>query len=267
MRKEYLFFLVIPLSQILMLFDTLKGERRMNFWGYGGLFLSIAADILLLFILIRSSRREKLNRELQELTYLQETERMQNEMLEAKQQKMLSTRLEFEKRLEKIQEKLKRGEEETAWQEMDEFQKSLEKTRPASYCQNSIINAVVHEKEKDLKRLQVQMDIRLQVPQMLKLDPLHLCSIFSNLLDNALEALSGLPQEERKFELHAEIKGVYLFVRCRNTASKSHALRKRRKGHGYGTQILDYIAKTYEGSYQAGYENGWYTAAVMVKAE
>ena len=67
-------------------------------------------------------------------------------------------------------------------------------------------------------------------------------------------------------ELKAEMKGMYLFVKSRNRAAGSHALRKRRKGRGYGTQILQELAENYEGTYQADYEKGWYTAAVMVKA-
>lgn len=78
-------FLVIPISQFLILSGNITGKRSLNFWGYGGILLSVAADLLLLYILIWSSKRRKLQKELQEISYLQETERMQNELLEAKQ--------------------------------------------------------------------------------------------------------------------------------------------------------------------------------------
>ena len=258
MKKENLLFLVIPVSQILILLGNITGKRSLNFWGYGGIVLSVAADLLLLYVLIWSSRREKLRKELQE--------RMQNEMLEAKQKELLDMRSDFEKRLEEIREKLKRGEEEAARQEMDAFQVSLDETRPADYCQNAVVNAILSEKEKEFQKLGIKTKLALMIPRGLKLDPLHLCSLFSNLIDNALEALAELPQEKRELELNAEIKGAYLFVKARNTSEKSHAVRKRRKGRGYGTQILQELAETYEGNYQAEYEKGWYTAVVMVKA-
>ena len=128
------------------------------------------------------------------------------------------------------------------------------------------MNAILSEKEKEFQKLGIRTKLALMIPRGLKLDPLHLCSLFSNLLDNALEALAELPQEKRELELNSEMKGAYLFVKARNTSEKSHALRKRRKGRGYGTQILQELAETYEGNYQAGYEKGWYTAVVMVKA-
>ncbi len=266
MKKENLLFLVIPASQFLMLFGNLTEKRELDFWGYGGIILSAAADLLLFHILLWGSRREKLQRELQEISYLQETERAQNEMLEKKQEELLSMRSDFEKRLGQIREKLKQGEEAAAQREMDALQQSLDGTRPAVYCQNTIVNAVLSEKEKKFHSLAIKTEIQLLIPRGLKLDPLHLCSLFSNLLDNALEALAELPEEERKLELKAEMKGMYLFVKSRNRAAGSHALRKRRKGRGYGIQILQELAENYEGTYQADYEKGWYTAAVMVKA-
>lgn len=265
MKKENMLFLVIPVSQFLMLSGSITGKRCLNFWGYGGSLLSAAADLLLLYILIWSSRRRKFQKELQEISYLQETERMQNELLEAKQKELQDMRDDFQKRLEEIREKLKRGENELIRQKMDAFQNSLDKTRPADYSQNPIVNAILSEKQKELDRLNVKSEIQLLIPRGLELDPLHLCSLFSNLLDNVLEALAELPENERELKLNAEMKGAYLFVISRNTTEKSHALRKHRKGRGYGTQILQDLAKTYEGEYQAKYENGWYTAAVMLK--
>lgn len=267
MKKEYLFFLVIPLSQVLMLLGPILERRPFSFWGHAGLILSIAADILLLYILLRSSGRERLQRKLRELTYLQETEHMQNEILEEKQQKLLHMRSDLEKCLEEIRESLRQGEHAAAQREMDEFQVSLDKTRPVTYCSNAIVNAVVYEKEKKLQELKTKTEISLQVPQGLEIDPLHLCSVFSNLLDNALEALAELSPDQRIFEMHAEIKGAYLFVRAKNTATKEHVFRKRRKGHGYGIWILEYISQNYEGNYQAGYANGWYTATIMIKVK
>lgn len=267
MKKKNLQLLVIPVSQLLILSGNITGKLNLNFWGYGGIVLSIAADLLLLYVLIWGSRQGKFRKELQEISYLQETEHIQNEMLEAKQKELLDMRVDFEKRLDEIREKLKRGEKEMAYQEMDIFQNSLDEICPADYCQNTVVNAILSEKQKEADGLNVKTEIQLLIPRGLKMDPLHLCSLFSNLLDNALEALAELPENERRLELHAQMKGGYLFVKARNTATKSHALRKRRNGRGYGTQILQNLARTYEGKYQAEYENGWYTAVVMVKTE
>ena len=90
---------------------------------------------------------------------------MQNEMLEAKQKELLDMRSDFEKRLEEIREKLKRGEEEAARQEMDAFQVSLDETRPADYCQNAVVNAILSEKEKEFQKLGIRTKLALMIPR------------------------------------------------------------------------------------------------------
>ena len=266
MKKKNLQLLVIPVSQLLILSGNITGKLNLNFWGYGGIVLSIAADLLLLYVLIWGSRQGKFRKELQEISYLQETEHIQNEMLEAKQKELLDMRVDFEKRLDEIREKLKRGEKEMAYQEMDIFQNSLDEIRPADYCQNTVVNAIISEKEKEFQRLGIKTSIRLLIPHSLNIDPLHLCSLFSNLLDNALEAVEELEEAERKIQIDASIRGSYLVVKIQNPSTKGHADRKRRKGRGYGTQILKSLARTYDGSYQAVFEKGWYKAFVSVKA-
>ena len=266
MKKENLLFFIIPASQLLMLLGVLTGRHSLDFWGYGGIVLSLAADALLLYVLLWGSRREKLKRELQELSYLQEAQRIQNEMMEAQQKQIISMRAEFEKQLKQIQEELSQGEDEAVRRKMDAFQEQLDLTRPSDYCQNALVNAVLSEKMKEFQRLDVKTEIYTLIPRDLQIEPIHLCSLFSNLLDNALEALAELPEDQRRMRLDAEMKGAYMLVKARNTAEREHALRKRRKGRGYGTQILKELAKNYEGNYQAAYERGWYTAAVMVKA-
>ena len=170
MKKENLFFLVIPVSQILMLSSALAEGRSLDFWGYGGILLSIAADLLLFHVLIWGARKERVKKELRELTKLQEAERRQNELLEVKQKELLTMRSDFEKRLVEIQEKLERGERQDARKEMDAFQERLERTRPAVYCQNMIVNALLAEKEKEFARFHIQTEISLLVPRRLELN-------------------------------------------------------------------------------------------------
>ena len=78
-------------------------------------------------------------------------------------------RSDLEKRLDEIRESLRQGEQETAQREMDEFQESLEKTRPVTYCSNAIVNAVVHEKKKKLHDLDLTRMISIQMGPQIRL--------------------------------------------------------------------------------------------------
>lgn len=267
MKKEYVLFLIFPISQVMMILGDYLSMGHSDGVGYLGIGLGVVADVILLYVLIRGSKKEQVEKELEEVRYLKEIENARNDLLEKQHRELQAMRKELECRIRKISEQMENsGKTETVEQELDELQRSLENTRPNAYCQNAVVNAVLAEKEKVCQSLGFSLDAELQVPRTTKVDPLHLCSIFSNLLDNAIEAVEELEEKERRVEIRTEIKGSYLFVKVQNPATQAHAKRRKRKEHGYGTLILEDIAKNYDGTYHAAFENGCYTAAVSVKA-
>ena len=72
---------------------------------------------------------------------------------------------------------------------------------------------------------------------------------------------------EKTIELRAAVQKDCLVIRCRNTAAapqkkdRSDPLRS----HGLGLDILSRLAKTYGGSFQAGYGDGEYTAILILR--
>jgi sensor histidine kinase regulating citrate/malate metabolism len=133
------------------------------------------------------------------------------------------------------------------------------------YSSNVIVNAVVREKDQKCKDLGFDLELDLMIPNKLEIEPLHVCSIFSNLLDNALEAVENMEPSKRSIQLWAEIKNNYLCMKVSNTTRKEHVRRKRRKNRGYGSLILQDIAGKYDGTYTTSYAEGIYSAAVVVK--
>lgn len=266
MRKEYIFFLIFPISQILMAAGDYSITKNTNIFSSAGFVLSIVADIILLFVLIRGAKKEKIEKELEELKYLKGIESERNELLENGQQELYNMRTEFEKRIEEITKNMESGKKEDAIKEMDNLQRELDSTRKAAYCQNPIVNAVMSEKAKECQLKKIVLEVDLMVPRKMEVEPLHICSVFSNLLDNAIEAVDSYEGTDNAISVNAAIKGNYLFIKVKNPSTKEYVNRKRRKERGYGTQILADIANRYEGKYEAFFKSNYYTATVIVKA-
>lgn len=266
MRRKYglIFLAVLPLSQLLLLSGYLR-EYDMSAASWIGVLLNLIGDSFLIYAMIWGFPKEKRERKLEEYCRLREAEHIQNERLEQARQEFQTLRQGLNRRLEEIQSQLDAGEREAAGRNIAEVQRTLEATRNTAFCLNEVVNAILSEKYRQCENQKIRTDFELLVPRMLKIDPLHLCSIFSNLLDNAIEAVAELPEEERQITLRAELKNLYLVVKTENPALRTHAERRTRKGHGYGTQILNSIAKKYEGTYRSGYEDGVYRAMVAVK--
>ena len=56
MKKEYLLFLVFPISQLMMIVGDYEALKNMDILGNVGIILSVIADIVLLYVLIYGAK-------------------------------------------------------------------------------------------------------------------------------------------------------------------------------------------------------------------
>ena len=109
------------------------------------------------------------------------------------------------------------------------------------------------------------MKIGVSVPEYSAIAPIDLCSLFSNLLDNAIEACDKLPENAGQKVIHikAAIQAGFLIVKTENTycqpVQRSGEILKTSKqdgiNHGYGLQLVRRIADQYEGQINIEYDD------------
>lgn len=128
------------------------------------------------------------------------------------------------------------------------------------YCENKIVNIVLTLKTKEARSLGIDTNISVSVPESIGIDKIDLCSIFSNLYDNAIEACKKV-ESPRKIEINTGTKLNYLIIKFINTSDftvreKDGELLTTKddaKNHGLGIKIINEIAEKYNGSFE--YEN------------
>ncbi|MEI3188588.1 MAG: ATP-binding protein [Lachnospiraceae bacterium] len=261
-----LLVLMIPASQILLVVGYICSQQKLDLWGLSGILVFLIADGVLFYELICGRKKEEIQKEIEEVSYLQEIECIRHEMFAEKEQELLHLKQIFDDQLENIRKRIANGEVEAAKVEMDHFQKSLDETRPEEYCQNRVVNAVMSEKAKQCRKKNIELDAELMVPAALRMDALQICSLFSNLMDNAIEAVTIENTKEcRWIRVNTEVKNAYLCIKISNPAAPSHVVRKKRDGHGYGTKIIQDIVKQYDGVYKTEYRQRVYTATLGIK--
>ena len=113
------------------------------------------------------------------------------------------------------------------------------------------------------------------MPAGLEIDEAQLCSVLSNLLDNAVEGAAGAAEGEHWVRVSAGARGAYLVIEvlnsCEPGALKCAVRAGGRPGsalreHGWGLQIVGELAKCHSGSFyliQSGSEE--VTAVVVLK--
>ena len=153
---------------------------------------------------------------------------------------------------------------------IDSIQERLELTRLPSFCENPTLNAVLHVKLDDPRFHALRTEILLRDCGALPFDDYDLCSLISNLFDNAAEsclrAEHPLPAEGPHISLRSGIRSGVFVVRCVNHCPEpSQISQKQEAGHGYGKAIIRSICEKYDGDYSLRFEGGKAIATVSMQ--
>ena len=141
--------------------------------------------------------------------------------------------------------------------------------KPQSYCQNVSVNAAVSYYAELARQRGVRCDLRLDIPEKLDIDELSLVMAVSNLMENAITAVSALPAEQRTLRFTAVNAGQLIFELC-NPYEGELALDKNgfpippEEGHGKGTQSVAGFVKECDGELAYETSDGVFKVRLMV---
>ena len=114
-----------------------------------------------------------------------------------------------------------------------------------------------------------------------------LCSLFGNILDNAIEATQQIEEKDRRMiNLTVRRKNQFVIVECENasdaenvrlkkttqrtifgTSNLPKTTKKDNVKHGYGLKSIAQVAEKYGGGISVSYEDGWFKLKVVLSVE
>lgn len=140
---------------------------------------------------------------------------------------------------------------------------------------NRMVDAVVNNYISRAKIYDVQLKTILAVPAQLPYQDADLCSLLSNLLDNALEACIDSDAEQKIITLSIRPQMDYYMIRVENPVDTRRVPPRRRltlkttkempELHGYGTRIIRRIAESYGGTAKFSIQGETFIADVMLQ--
>lgn len=145
----------------------------------------------------------------------------------------------------------------------------VNQTRLPRYCQNEMVNVLLNAKAGLLKDKSIPFEISCTLSERTTAENLDLCSIFSHLVDNAVEYCIAYPSEENKIKISAKIPSAdciairgscYIPLLPKSAFNKSTRKEKRTD---YRTDIIRSIVDKYDGDYNISYENKTMNASVF----
>ena len=140
-----------------------------------------------------------------------------------------------------------------------------------NFCENRAADSVVGYYCALAKREGVPFCAKLDLPQVLPVDEMDLCLVLSNLLENAFEASLRTAPARRKIAITAYVHAErLLLVEVENAFDgavheKSGVFRSsKRRENGIGIQSVRHIAEKTGGASTFTYQNGIFSAKVML---
>lgn len=229
----------------------------------------IVSAILLMYILYGMQERKSLEQNIKnheaELALLYKS----REQAASDEGELEILKAKYTKELDEIYNMIKRrSQKEDIANMLDELEEEILNTKGKNYCENVIVNEIIREKEQQCRQYNIDFDIDIKLPKDAEVSRLYWCSIFNNLLNNAINECIRLGDDQRRYiDLSCGIKGGYICIAVKNSSNRPTITFHKEKGlkeHGWGLKIMQDIASEYDGHFNTKYKNGEYQAVLML---
>lgn len=143
---------------------------------------------------------------------------------------------------------------------VDELCEEYSSTKYRGWTGNQILDLILNQKNAIAKQKNIRFDIKAMLLPCIKLSDVELCSIFGNLLDNALEACEFCEEDYRFIDVKIKSQTELLHINITNSIAVQPVCKngrfltskKDKRLHGYGLKSVERIVTEHDGiiSYQ-----------------
>ena len=166
---------------------------------------------------------------------------------------------------------LEEGETEEAKEYIREISQPIQKLTKTVWTGVDVVDVIISSKVEKMRNKGISWDINAEFPKNTNIQPYDLCTILSNLLDNAVEAVE---RTGRKGNISLTIRKInyFLMIRIANSCigknNSFDALPKTTKEdktmHGWGLQNVQQTVQKYGGTLKFRQEENQFIVDVMM---
>lgn len=139
---------------------------------------------------------------------------------------------------------------------LTEVQQMLDSISQVVDVNNRIVSVILNEYFQIAKDADISIELDVLVPTELFVTAADLYILLGNTLDNAIEACSELPKEQRHITLKLKKHNSMLYYEITNPYDKKHIHRARGNYHGFGLKNVAKCVEKYRGKLDVSTSNG-----------
>ena len=268
--KAAWYFMIFPLSQVIWLaiaeIYAITSSMPLTRYLYfiPGILFSVLADWLLFRSIASITRQAADEERALWLEQLLDQQQSYYSYILADQEEASHIRHDMRNQIQTVYALMQSGDSETAQNQMKELTRMTEQSH--SFCRNRIVDAILHVKELQFRDRGIKLQCQCSVPEDLSIAGTDLCSLFSNLLDNAAAALESLESSKKTITLSSVFERNVFTVRCANPYPGEKSIRPshRGDGHGLGLSILEDLAQRYDGELKIDAASDLFTVTIWL---
>lgn len=153
------------------------------------------------------------------------------------------------------------------------FQK-LNELQPSIQCDNPLLSAILNHVflKAEQRHIALKMDLQGE-EQLSMLAGVDLTTIVSNLLDNAVDAVSELPEEQRYIHFAVAFQMGEIMIHVENPTKndlkrEGNVVVSTKEGHlGLGLKNVEMVVKKYKGDFKIYVKDGNFVVAITIPTE
>ncbi|MEG2270569.1 MAG: GHKL domain-containing protein [Bacilli bacterium] len=146
-----------------------------------------------------------------EAEMIEKQKKLQEEHLKVSKENQLNMQTMREQIIKKI-EPNQDTKQENHRKVINELMEEYASLYNIDYCKNKIVDAILYNKMLLAKRNKIQTKVQVIIPEVLKIKDTDVMSVFTNLIDNAIEASMKLDEKSRLIDIEAMVKSNYLII-------------------------------------------------------
>lgn len=231
--------------------------------------LSDLCGLILLWLLLRISREQQLQQDMQNM----------NQLIDLQYQQYLSFRnsneyirrqcYDLKHQVAVLRSSCSKEVQESHLSEMEQM---IRQYQVQTDTGNKVLDIILTQKLQYCGQHGIALQYTANAAALSRLEVRDICTLFGNLLDNAVEAAEALDGDDRIIQMNVVQRNQFLSIQVENRCQKTPVFQEglpvtsKRDGavHGIGSQSIRYTAEKYDGTVHFEAKDGWFTAAVLL---
>jgi sensor histidine kinase regulating citrate/malate metabolism len=214
----------------------------------------------------KKSKRE------QEREILEQEIQMYENQFEIIRQSQIATRSlkhDMKHHLKMLSDLVSSGDKDAALKYLSDMGAFMDNSEVFVTSGNERIDSILNYMIGKAKSADIHTTWKIQIPEQIEISTFDINVILSNLLDNALNALSDIPNPTLEILMKYDrgILCINIQNNCKNEQPATHYIHsdfEPEKEHGYGLRNVQRIVEKYHGNLTAEYVNDVFNASILL---